>query len=118
MNPICAIAVPHPPLIIPQVGKGDERGIAATVEAYKKAADFVASFKPETIIIATPHSVMYSDYIHISPGIGASGSFARFRARDVSFKVRYDSELVTAIQGVCIEEGISAGNGGRTRPVA
>ncbi|HHX53936.1 MAG TPA: AmmeMemoRadiSam system protein A [Clostridiales bacterium] len=116
MNPICAIAVPHPQLIIPQVGKGDEKSIAATVEAYEKAADFVASFKPETIIIATPHSVMYSDYIHISTGIGASGSFARFRARDVSFKVRYDAELVTAIQGICMEEGISAGTEGERDP--
>ncbi|NLB15547.1 MAG: AmmeMemoRadiSam system protein A [Clostridiales bacterium] len=116
MNPICAIAVPHPPLIIPQVGKGDEKGIAATVEAYEKAAELVASFKPETIIIATPHSVMYSDYIHISPGAAASGSFARFRAREVSFKVRYDAELITAIQGICMEEGISAGTEGERDP--
>ena len=28
-----AVMVPHPPLIIPDVGKGEERGIAATIRA-------------------------------------------------------------------------------------
>ena len=33
MGIMAAMAVPHPPLIIPEVGRGQERGIAKTVAA-------------------------------------------------------------------------------------
>ena len=78
-----SVMVPHPPLIIPEIGRGEESQISATTEAYTKAAEFIASLSPETLVITTPHSVMYADYFHISPGNGASGSFARFGAPQV-----------------------------------
>ena len=56
------IMVPHPPLIVPAVGRGEERGIAATVGAYERAAAFVMSFAPETLIVVSPHTAMYADY--------------------------------------------------------
>ena len=46
-----ACAVPHPPLIIPEIGRGQEQGISATIEAYKKAAEF------DTIWEAPTHEV-------------------------------------------------------------
>ena len=49
MSVVGAIMVPHPPIILPEVGKGEERKISATDEAYRKAAAFVGSLKPETI---------------------------------------------------------------------
>ena len=33
---LAAYAVPHPPLIIPGVGRGRERGIQATIDAYEE----------------------------------------------------------------------------------
>ena len=59
---------PHPPLIIPEIGRGEQRKIQKTIDAYDKIAKQIAEIKPDTIIITTPHSIMYSDYIHISPG--------------------------------------------------
>ena len=32
-----AVMVPHPPLIIPEVGRGQERGIQDTIDSYYKA---------------------------------------------------------------------------------
>ena len=32
-----AVMVPHPPLIIPEVGRGQERGIQDTIASYHKA---------------------------------------------------------------------------------
>ena len=37
-----AVMVPHPPLIIPDVGRGQEKGIQSTVEAYHRAAKRIA----------------------------------------------------------------------------
>lgn len=56
--------VPHPPLIIPEVGRGEEKRIGATIGAYQKIADEIAQIKPETVILISPHSIMLS-LIHI-----------------------------------------------------
>lgn len=111
-----AFIVPHPPLIIPEVGHGEEKLIPETVKSYKKIADAIRRLKPETIVITTPHSIMYQDYFHISPGTEAEGSFARFGAPQVSFRVAYDSELSEQIAEFCEEDNIPAGFLGERDP--
>ena len=94
---IGAFMVPHPPLIIPQVGRGSESQVETTIRSYRKVAEDIAELAPDTIIISSPHCVMYSDYFHISPGTGAKGSFSGFRAPSVKFREEYDTELVREI---------------------
>ncbi len=103
------IMVPHPPLIIPQVGRGQEKAIQATIDAYHKAAEKLASWKPETVVVLSPHTVMYADYFHISPGTGASGDFGQFGAPQVKVDVSYDSELVEVLTKEADRQGIPAG---------
>jgi len=101
--------VPHPPLIIPQVGKGGEKDILDTTNAYDRVGEDIAGIAPDTIVILSPHSVMYADYFHISPGIGAYGDFSRFGARQVSFKVDYDTEFVGELVDLLKRDGFPAG---------
>ena len=48
--------VPRPPLIIPEVGKGEEKQVEKTISSYKKVAQEIAKLKPETIIISSLHA--------------------------------------------------------------
>ena len=111
-----AFMVPHPPIILPEVGRGEEEKIRLTTESYEKVADMVAALKPETIIISSPHSIMYADYFHISPGKYASGSMVRFRASEVKFQEEYDTELVDKISALCEEADFPAGPDGERDP--
>ena len=104
-----AFMVPHPPMIVPEIGRGSEEQIAETTRAYERVAEEIAALKPETIVITSPHSVMYSDYFHISPGKRARGSFADFRAGQVKFNEEYDEELVDQICLRAVEEHFPAG---------
>ena len=104
-----AIMVPHPPIILPEVGGGEEKKIKATFDAYEEAARFVASNKPDTIIVTSPHSVMYADYFHISPGRGAKGNMGNFRAPQVSFNVDYDNELTDKLARKALHLDFPAG---------
>ncbi|MBO4847412.1 MAG: AmmeMemoRadiSam system protein A [Lachnospiraceae bacterium] len=106
---IGAFMVPHPPLIVPEVGKGSEEQIKTTTKAYERAAKEIAELKPETIIITSPHSVMYADYFHISPGRNATGDLGNFRAREVKFREEYDTELVNEICRIADVNAFSAG---------
>ena len=104
--------VPHPPLIIPQVGRGSESQVETTIRSYQKVAEDIAKLAPDTIIISSPHCVMYSDYFHISPGETAKGSFAGFRAASVKFREEYDTELVREICRLADEKRFPAGTMG------
>lgn len=104
-----AYMVPHPPLIVPAVGRGEERMIQDTTESYRKIAKEIAALKPDTIILSTPHSILYRDYFHISPGSGAHGDLAQFRAPQVQADVLYDEALVQEIENQAAAAGIPAG---------
>ncbi len=108
-----AFMVPHPPMIVPEIGRGGEKQVQATIDAYEHVADMIAELKPETIIISSPHSVMYADYFHISPGRYAKGSFADFGVPFVEFEEEYDSELADRLAGLCASKNFPAGTMGQ-----
>ena len=116
MSIIAAFMVPHPPMIVPDVGRGSEKQIEKTIKAYEKVADQIAALKPETIIVSSPHSVMYADYFHISPGSGAVGSFADFGAPQVKFDLNYDEEFVNLMAARAETVHFPAGTLGEKRP--
>ncbi|MCH5345452.1 MAG: class III extradiol dioxygenase subunit B-like domain-containing protein, partial [Acetatifactor sp.] len=104
-----AIIVPHPPIIVPTVGRGREREVQATVEAYRAAAQQAAAWNPEVLIVISPHCVMYTDYFHISPGKGTSGDMSAFGAPQTNLTVEYDGELRDELIRQAEEAGIQAG---------
>ena len=109
MSILASFMVPHPPLIVPQVGKGGEKQVLKTISSYEKAADEIAALCPDTIIITSPHQTMYADYFHISPGKRAKGSFAKFGAPDVKFNEEYDEDLVDKISKIAHKENFPCG---------
>ena len=112
MSVAAAFMVPHPPMIVPDVGRGSEAQVEATRAAYARVAEEIAALRPETIVISSPHATMYADYFHISPGRSAEGSFARFRAPQVRFKEEYDAELAKTVERLAIAAGLPAGTRG------
>ncbi len=104
-----AVMVPHPPIALHEVGRGEEEKISATLNAYKTAMKEIADAKPETVIVLSPHAVMYRDWFNVSSGKRASGSMARFRASGVKFDKEYDTELTGLLDHMFEEDGFSAG---------
>ena len=110
------VIVPHPPIIIPTVGCGRESEVQATIDAYHAAAKQVAAWKPEVLIVTSPHTVMYADYFHISPGKGASGDMSAFGAPQTKLEVLYDTELRQELIRRAEEANIQAGTLGEKEP--
>lgn len=116
MTILGAYIVPHPPLIIPGVGGGEEEKIQNTILAYHQIAQEIHVHRPETIIFLTPHSVFYQDYFHISPGQAAGGSFRDFGDTKTNIAVNYDQELVREIEHLAIANDLAAGTLGEKNP--
>lgn len=116
MNIIGAFAVPHPPLIIPEVGRGQEQHILATIDSYETIGQRIAEENPDTLVVITPHSVIYADYLHISPGGQAQGDFGSFGAPQVTVQTPYDQDFANQLCAHAEYQGISAGFLGEKDP--
>ena len=116
MGILASAVVPHPPIILPEVGQGEEEKISATSNAYKEVMRRVVELDPDTIIITSPHTILYADYFHISPGESARGDMTQFRAPQVDLKINYDVEFVERLGKLAAEENIPAGTLGERSP--
>ncbi len=116
MGVVGAVVVPHPPLIMPEVGRGEEKKIQATIDAYREAMRRMADLKPDTVVISSPHATMYADYFHISPREHAEGDFGDFRAPGVKLSAEYDAEMVRTVSHLLAEAGVDGGTGAERMP--
>ena len=101
-----AVIMPHPPIARPLVGRGEEKKIAATLEAYRTASRQIAADAPETIVIISPHNILFRDAFYISPGSEYRDSLARFGASADRLSIPYDTELRAEIIRLAEQRGI------------
>lgn len=111
-----AVLTPHPPVLLPEVGRGREQKIAATDRAMRAAAEQVARWKPDVLIVASPHTILYGDYFHISPGEAAVGDMSAFGAPQVRILARYDTALREEIVRRAQQADLKAGFLGQRDP--
>ncbi|MFW6318636.1 MAG: AmmeMemoRadiSam system protein A, partial [Bacillota bacterium] len=110
---LSAYVLPHPPVIIPAVGKGQEKHIQATRDAFETVAKAIKSLKPDTIIIMSPHGDTYSDYVHISPKDTVMGDFSAFGSHEKVYRFTYDTALRNELVNQLLDHGIYAGTKGQ-----
>ena len=112
MSILAAYAVPHPPLIIPTVGKGEERRIQATIDAYRKTARQIAQLQPETIIVTSPHAPMYRDGFYVCASEHARGDMGMFRAPRTVVACDYDRQFAGHLCSLAAPTGLVLADGG------
>jgi len=99
-------AMPHPPIIVPEVGRGEERKIKKTSDACYKIAEDIANLRPETIIVITSHGPLFRDAISLSCDPGINGDLGRFAAPRVKFSLNVDTALTKKIIEYAEKENI------------
>ena len=104
-----AYIVPHPPIILPEIGRGEELKIAATTAAYQAVADEIAELKPDTIVLSSPHSPLYADGFFVAGGKKGKGDFSAFSAPEVKEEFLFDNELSERLCRISQEKGLATG---------
>lgn len=104
-----AYLFPHPPIILPEVGRGEEAKIKATHDAYTEAARKISEIKPDLIIILSPHARAFADYIEIYGGERVSGNMAQFRAPSLKITAQNDLDFALELARASEDNGIRAG---------
>lgn len=100
--------MPHPPIILPEVGRGEEKKISKSTDSCDKIGKEIAGLKPETIVVITPHGTMFSDAIAISDEERMSGDLRQFGAGSAAMDIALDRELNMRINHACQQENIPA----------
>lgn len=98
--------MPHPPIIIPEVGRGEENKIKNTSDACYKISEEIRNLEPDTIIIVTPHGPVFSDAIALSCEESIYGDLDKFGVPEVGMNFRIDLSLTEKIIQYAKEEEI------------
>ncbi len=104
-----AYVYPHPPVIIPEVGRGSQTGAEQTISAAVRAAKDIAIEKPSTIVIITPHGPVFQDFIYISDSIPHIGNLGKFGAPGIKFDIPNNPDLMNSIINIARREEIPCG---------
>ena len=100
--------LPHPPIVLPEVGRGEEKKISNTSNSMHKVGKEISQKAPSTIILVTPHGVMFEDAIALSYEDKISGNLKNFGVSKVSMSLEINKPLTRKIYELASKEGISS----------
>jgi len=96
-QPVLGIIAPHPPIMVPEVGRDEAAVTIESAEAMHAAARLLAEFDPDTVVVMSPHSSAVRDAFAIDAGDRLDGDLAQFGAPEVALHVKGDPQLARAV---------------------
>ena len=89
--------VPHPPIMVPEVG-GDAIGeVRASIDALATLTERIIECQAETVVLISPHAPLETVAFVAYDGPALRGDFSMFRAPDAIVEAQLDDELLTEI---------------------
>ncbi|MEE9203011.1 MAG: class III extradiol dioxygenase subunit B-like domain-containing protein, partial [Dehalococcoidia bacterium] len=98
MGIVFGCVVPHPPLLLPDVGHGQEKAIQATIDALNRLAGELAEAGPETLLVISPHGEGHGDAMGVLTGARCTGDMRQWGSSSPTATYSNDLDLVSALQ--------------------
>ncbi len=105
---VLAAVAPHPPIIVPAVGRGEIDKVAKTRESMAQMAELAQAAKPDVIIVISPHAPLFSDAVAVNLAPRLAGDFGQFGAPQVKIDAPNDVDLAEAIATEIEKAGLAA----------
>ena len=109
MNLLAGYIFPHPPIIIPEIGQGEEKEALKTIEGVNNLASEIAGRKPDTIVLITPHGPVFSDAVCISMEPKLYGNFEQFGKDNLKLEFENNTEMAERIAQCAEAHNITVG---------
>ncbi|HUT21894.1 MAG TPA: AmmeMemoRadiSam system protein B [Candidatus Bipolaricaulota bacterium] len=91
---VFASIVPHPPIIIPSIGKDNINKVEKTIVSLKELNKDLIAANPEIIIVISPHGEFFADAFNINTNAEYSADFEQFGDFQTKFKYKPDLEFI------------------------
>ena len=114
---IFAGIAPHPPLLVPAVGKDRLEQVADSQRALEEFSRRLIAAKPETVIVISPHSPYDPQYFTAYSTPKLRGDFREFSAPEVRLSFDNDLELLDALERAARDEGVAVSKLERDLPL-
>lgn len=98
MSIVFSAIVPHPPILIPTIGKENLKQLAATADSYLKLEQNLYASQPETIIIISPHGPAQEKAFSLNSNPEFYGDFKDFGDLTIKLNLRGDIGLAHKIK--------------------
>jgi MEMO1 family protein len=89
---------PHPPIIIPAIGRGELEKVRKTVDALELLSTMMKEAEPDLLILITPHGRVMRDGPAILTAPLLHGNFGRFGFPQLQVEFKTDLELVELLR--------------------
>lgn len=101
--------LPHPPILVPEVGKEQARLGQKTLDGYAEVGKSIQKAAPKNIIIISPHAQGFRDKFYINHFPRISGDLSQFGHREILLGFDNNPPLAKAISEKAKTLGINAG---------
>ncbi|MHB8620069.1 MAG: AmmeMemoRadiSam system protein A [Chloroflexota bacterium] len=101
MGVVFGCVVPHPPVLLPEVGGDMAATVEPTVEAIHDLGRRIAAYDPQTLVLISPHGPILADRMAVGLAPEARGDFSSFNAPGVTVQASCDVGLAAAIRTAC-----------------
>lgn len=91
---------PHPPIMVPEVGRESIAGVVDSIDAMSELTKRLIESGAESVILISPHAPLEVNAFVAYEGPQVTGDFSHFNAPDTNFSLPVDEELLAAIRAV------------------
>ncbi|MDA8228232.1 MAG: class III extradiol ring-cleavage dioxygenase family protein, partial [Desulfitobacterium hafniense] len=100
MSLVYSAFVPHPPLIVPEVGHGEEQVCSSTITALQQVVNRIKNSNVETVIVISPHARLVEEGIVVLGSNTLLGDFGNFGTPHVRLSFSNDRQVVDALRSL------------------
>ncbi|MFH0819186.1 MAG: AmmeMemoRadiSam system protein B [Patescibacteria group bacterium] len=89
---------PHPPILIPDIGKEETNKVSDTISAFHEMEGDLYVLQPEIIFIISPHSLITPEAFSLNLAIEFKSDFSKFGSNEKELTWKCDLELMSKIK--------------------
>lgn len=110
---VWAALMPHPPVILPEVGKGREKEASATLAGIAALLEKVRALPAslEALVVLSPHQPHVPDALFVNTAAAPQGDFSRFGVPSLCVSWQTSAPLLRKFAAFLQKLGIPAGYG-------
>src|SRR6266508_1791310 len=98
---------PHPPIMVPEVGRDAIADVRASIDAMADLTQRVIASGADTVVLISPHAPLEADTFVAYDGPQLYGDFAMFRAPTATVHAELDDELLNEIARTAAEDNLA-----------
>ncbi len=106
---------PHPPIIIPEIGRGELKKAQKTVEGLKGLCDDIKHKDPQLIVVISPHGKILPEGPAVLADQKLRGNFGQFGFPGIQLEMENDQQLIELLVEEASDEAVKPALLGNSR---